>query len=150
LTLLLVLHAASAVVLIGAATHNGVLAYRAWRGRAVRARLQRLYASVLFATYLPTVALGLWLYPTFRLEVRATHFDLHLPSATAAFEVKEHWVALGLFVLLAYLPLSRRLDLRLPTPEVRAFHVLGLVLLVIVWWAMWTGLTLTALHPVGS
>ena len=148
MTLFLVLHAATAVVLIGAATHNGLQSYRAWRGHPVRPRLQRLYAAVLFATYLPTVALGLWIYPAFRLDVRATNFDQHLPLATGAFEVKEHWVALGLFVLLAYLPLSRRLDTRLPTPDARAFNVLGLVLLVVVWWAMWTGLTLTALDPV--
>lgn len=94
--LLLVLHAAVAVALAGAATHNGLLALRAMRGRAGPAHLERLYPRVVLWLYLASVGLGSVLYPTFRVDVRAAYLDHALPLGSALFEIKEHVVAFGL------------------------------------------------------
>jgi hypothetical protein len=147
---LLLLHAAAAIVLIGSATHNGILAVRQLLGRPVRAALQRLYVHVLGIAYLITFALGLLNYPAFRLGVRATHLDANVPLATGFFEVKEHWIAIGLVILACYWPMSRNMHGSRGTSDAWLYHVLGIVLTFIVWLAMLTGLFVTAIRPVGG
>ena len=63
---------------------------------------------------------------------------------------KEHWLALGLALLFIQVPLSRRLtsDDPLSSAERRLFVANGLLLTAVVWLAMVTGFTLTALLPV--
>ena len=147
---LLVLHAACAVVTIGAATHHGWLLVRQLRGREVKPAQQRLHVAVLAIAYLTTFVLGALLYPAFRVYVRAAYFDTQVPLATGAFEIKEHWLALGLALLFIQVPLSRRLtsDDPLSSVERRLFVANGLLLTAVVWLAMVTGFTLTALLPV--
>jgi hypothetical protein len=145
---LLVLHAAAAIVAIGSATHAAVLAIRAWTGRGTRPKLRRTYAVVTAISYGVCFLLGLWIYPTFRVEVRAAHFDVALPWATAAFEVKEHWAGLGLFCAAALVPLVRTVDPRRRDSESRAFAVLTVMLAVVVWYTTFCGLSLTALRPI--
>ena len=147
---LLVLHAASAIVLIGSTTHNGILAVRHLLGSPVRPRLQRLYVRVLGWAYLVTFVLGLVAYPAFRLGVRAAYLDEHVPLATGFFEVKEHWLAIGLVVLACYWPMSRTIRVGRRTSDALLYHFLGIILLVIVWLAMLTGLLLVAIRPVGG
>lgn len=146
--LLLVLHAAAAIALIGSATHGAVLAVRSFWGYPPRPKLQRTYATVTAASYLVCYALGLIVYPDFRVEVRAAYFDPQLPLATGFFEVKEHWLGLGLLALIAFWPLSRRLDLRDDTTETRAFFALAVLLAVLVWFGTFTGLGLVTLRSV--
>lgn len=145
---LLVLHALLAVALLGSSTHGAVLAVRSLLGLPARPRLQRLYATVTTAAFLACFVLGLLIYPTFRVEVRAAYFDPQLPLATGFFEVKEHWLGLGLLAVGAFWPLSRRLDVRVASAETWAFCVLAIVIAGLVWFASLTGLTLTALRPV--
>lgn len=145
---LLVLHAAAAIALIGSATHGAVLAVRNLLGLAPRPKLQRTYASVTAVAYLVCFVLGLVIYPAFRVDVRAAYFDPQLPLATGFFEVKEHWLGVGLLALGVFWPLSRRIDLRSDTPEVWAFSILAITLGVVVWFATFTGLGLVALKPV--
>lgn len=145
---LLVLHAAAAIVLIGSATHGAVLAVRNLLGRPPRPKLQRLYASVTGVAYLVCFALGLLIYPPFRVDVRAAYFDPEVPLATGFFEVKEHWLGVGLLALFAFWPMSRRVDLRARTPEVWLFSMLALTLALVVWFGTFTGLGLVALRPV--
>lgn len=147
---LLLLHAAAAIVLIGAATHNGILAVKQLLGRPVRRQLQQLYAHVLACAYLITFSVGLLNYPTFRLDVRKAYLDENVPLATGFFEVKEHWLALGLVILACYWPMSRTMHAGKGRSDAWLHHVLGIVLTVIVWLAMLTGLFLTAIRPVGG
>jgi hypothetical protein len=146
--ILLILHAAGAVVLIGAATHNGLLALAQLRGRPCRPRLRQLYGRVVLWAYLFTFAIGLIIYPAFRVRVRAALLDHQYPLATAFFEIKEHWLAIGLLVLACHALMSRRVRIERPSVEATLYGVLGIALMVIVWMAMLTGLTLTAIEAV--
>lgn len=148
--LLLVLHAAAAIVLVGSATHNGILAVRSLAGSPVRRRLQRLYVRILGWAYLATFALGLATYPSFRLDVRAAWLDEHMPVATRIFEIKEHWLAIGLVILAGYWPLSRTMDITRRSSDARLYHFCGLALAIIVLMATFTGLSLVAIRPVGG
>lgn len=145
---LLVLHAVGAVGLLGSSTHAAVLAVRQLVGLPARPKLQRLYAKVTGALYLVTFTLGLLVYPAFRVDVRAAYFDAELPLATGFFEVKEHWLGLGLLALAAYYGLSRRHDPKSGSPEAWAHAILAITLAALVWFGSLTGFALTALRPV--
>lgn len=147
---LLVLHAAAAIVLIGSATHNGILAARQLLGRKVRRNLQQLYVHVLAIAYLVTFAIGLVNYPAFRMDVRAAYLDAAVPLATGFFEVKEHWLAVGLVILACYWPMSRTMQASRSTSDAWLYNVLGIVVAAIVWFAMLTGLFITAIRPLGG
>ena len=147
---LLVLHAAAAIVLIGSTTHNGILAVRQLLGRPVRRSLQQLYVHVLGIAYLTTFTIGLLNYPAFRMDVRAAWLDANAPLATGFFEVKEHWLAMGLVILACYWPMSRTVHGSRRTSDAWLFQVLGIALTVIVWLAMLTGLFVTAMRPLGG
>jgi hypothetical protein len=147
---LLCLHAAAAVVLIGSATHNAILSVRQLMGTPVRVALQRLYVRVLGWAYLCTFALGLINYPTFRLDVREAYLDTNVPLATGFFEVKEHWIAIGLVILACYWPMSRSMHASRRTSDAWLYHVLGILMACIVWLAMLTGLFVTAIRPLGG
>lgn len=146
--ILLLLHAAAAIVLIGSTTHNGILAYFHWRGSARRRVLQRIYVRIVSWAYLVTFVLGLVIYPPFRVRVRADYLDEEVPLATGFFEVKEHWLAVGLLVLLVYRVLAREVDVRERYAETRLYHLLGVLLMVIVWWSVFTGLALVSIRSI--
>ena len=147
---LIVAHAAAAIVLIGSSTHNAVLSLLHLTGRSRRPRLQQLYATVMGWAYLSTFALGLLSYPTFRVEVRAAYLDEHVPLATSFFELKEHWLGIGLLMLACYWPLARTVDGRRRTADAMLFHVLGVALALVVWLALFTGLLVALIRPVGG
>ncbi|HEY3354767.1 MAG TPA: hypothetical protein VGQ83_16050 [Polyangia bacterium] len=133
---LVIAHAVAAAALCGAATHLAVSLVGRLRGRAAWGREQRvaLWAGV---AYLVTFGLGLLVYPTYRVRVRAEYLDAgrvvraeaqaraavrtELTRAPAAappaaplggvahvFDIKEHWAALGLPAAVALLVLRRR------------------------------------------
>lgn len=63
-----------------------------------------LKASVIgIWSYIGVFALGLLVYPVFRIKVRANYFDPQLPWLTGLFEIKEYISAIGLFVALTLL-----------------------------------------------
>jgi len=145
---LLVIHGVVAGVLTGACVHNGLIAWSVLRGGHGKPRLQRLYTSVSLWGFLFTFALGLAIYPQFRVDVRGAYLDANVPLATAAFEIKEHWMALGIGLLALLQLLAHRLDLSKPS-EARLWYQTGTMLVMaIVIFAGLTGLTLTAIRPV--
>ncbi len=144
---MLVLHGLSAGVLGGAAIHNASLAWgRAVRGRRTAPRLRRVYPQVIAVAFLFTFALGLWMYPQFRVEVRAAGLDAHHPLLTALFEIKEHWLAVGL-MLLAYLVPSSRHAVGGSERDALLYDVACIALGVVVAWSAVVGLILTAVRP---
>ncbi|MCB9727695.1 MAG: hypothetical protein H6744_10945 [Deltaproteobacteria bacterium] len=148
-TLLLVLHGLSAGVLAGASIHNALLSWRDYvRGRSTNVRLQRLYPRVIAGAWLFTFALGLLIYPAFRVGARVTTFDPHLPLATGFFEMKEHWLGIAALLLLYLVPTSAHLGPRATPPVDRAlYHLATIALGIIVAYATLTGMTLTAIQP---
>ena len=93
---LLLLHLALAVLLLGSSGHLTISAWQVSRGRREKLRLFATYSRIVIWLYPITVLLGAVIYPAFRVEVRATYFDVALPWATALFEIKEHLVGLAL------------------------------------------------------
>ena len=143
---LVLLHACLAVVTVGLAVHNGILAAAALAGRPVRDGLQRRYARWLPWAYVATFALGLVVYPPWRTEVRAAFLDARYPWATALFEVKEHALALGLLVLAWYVPAARSGEEPRGATG-RLYHAAGLYLAVAVVLGAVTGLLATMARP---
>ena len=148
--MLMVVHGAAAVVLIGSTTHNGIMAVRQLWGRPIRPNLQKTYVTVLGCAFLVTFCLGMLTYPEFRMSVRLAYLDEAVPTGTLFFEIKEHWIGIGLVVLAGYWPMSRGIDIRERTADTMLYHLLGIAMVPIVWMAMWTGLIVTAIKPVGG
>ncbi len=138
--LLVVLHAAAAIVLIGASTHNAIIAWRAVRGRANR-RLARIYAATCACAYAVTFTLGLLAYPTFRYQVRALFLDRYEPWASNLFDTKEDFAALGLPLVAIVFVMSR---VRGDDDRALAWATAAAVWLVaaIVWFAVFSGLSI--------
>jgi hypothetical protein len=106
-TALLILHALMAVALLGGITHqtfsvfrtpapanNFVAKYAAVSGAS--------YTNAMVVLYIVTAILGAIVYAPYRLEIRTALEDLNLPMANGIFEIKEHFIAIGLFMLPAY------------------------------------------------
>lgn len=88
-------HLIGAVLYVGAATHQALFAWRAAQGRGAWSRAAR-FAALTSVIGLVTLALGLWLYPTYIREVRVPVLNLKAPGVARWFDVKEHLVALAL------------------------------------------------------
>jgi hypothetical protein len=152
ITTLLIVHALCAVALLGAITHQTLsLWWPSARGersffasyRAVRAAA---YSNAIVVLFAATALLGGILYPTYRLAVRVVLEDLRLNAANGAFELKEHFVALGLGLLPAYWYYWKE-----PVAENRtAIRVLTTLLAFIVWWGFIVGHVLNNIRGFGS
>ena len=152
ITVLLILHGLCAVFMLGALTHQAMSVWwppRPGQGslfasfRAVRAGA---YANAIVVMYVVTATLGAILYPTYRLAVRVVLEDLRLNAANGIFELKEHFVALGLGMLPAYWYYWKRP----PGESATAQRVLTLLLALIVWWAFLVGHVLNNIRGFGS
>lgn len=141
---LLVLHTALGVAAVGAATHLVIWLRRFGRGRGTRRAVLR-FGWVTLVLQVAAFAVGVVMYPTYKVEVRAAYLenasalvaaqearqaataqvmirehgtpesapfptDLVRSAAQAArwFDVKEHWVALGILVSAALLLILSR------------------------------------------
>ncbi len=140
--LLLVLHAAAAIVLIGASTHHSIITVGYLRG-TYKLRLGRIYAATVAVAYALTFALGSIVYPTYRYHVRGLYLDRHAIWASNLFDIKENFAAFGVPLVLGVLLLSRVMQ---PKEE---RHLLppyaGMVFLstAIIWFNTFSGLAIT-------
>jgi hypothetical protein len=137
--LLVVLHTAGAIVLIGSTTHHAIITWGYLRGRAMT-RLGRIYAATSAVAYLLTFLLGALSYPTYRYYTRALYFDRYAPWATTLFDVKEHFASLGLPLVLGVLWLSRGLEPRRDRAVLPVYAVLVVGTAAIVWFNLFSGL----------
>ena len=141
---LLVIHALGAMALLGAVTHQGILAVGYLSGYTARHRLEATYVRIVAWLYPAVFALGALAYPTYRVRIRAAVFDLSAPWASNAFDIKENLAALGLFTALA-LALSRpRLSISGPRGPLLRHAALGLSLAILTWAQVVLGLVVTA------
>jgi hypothetical protein len=136
---LLVCHAVSAAVLVGATTHHLLWCRHYLRDSYGRIKAERRFATICTITFVATFLAGNLLYPTYKVRVRAEYFDnppaiaeevklrtaqhklvgvapTPAPAVVAslspiahAFDIKEHWVALGCMASVALWILSRKL-----------------------------------------
>jgi hypothetical protein len=135
---LLVCHTIAAAVLVGASTHHLLWCRHYLRQRYGRIVAEKRFATIAATCFVITFVLGNCLYPTYKVRVRAEYFDnpaavaaevrmraeqrhavtgsdapttpmvTSLATVSHVFDIKEHWVALGLAASLALWLLSRR------------------------------------------
>lgn len=151
---ILLLHGLCSLFLVGALSHQAAATWRRapLAGRpagvvagfaAVRAPL---YARAIAISYVLTMVLGDVVYGPYRVDVKTMLFDLQLWPWNGVFEIKEHLVALGFFLLLPYLALWR---LPLDAAQARSRRLLTCLLAAIVWYALLAGHLLNNLKGVG-
>jgi len=140
---LLILHSLLAVALLGAITHQTISAWApASRAAAssfivrMRAVPQTSYVNAVIVLYALTALLGAIIYPSYRINVRIVLEQMQLYIPNCAFELKEHFVALGLGMLPAYWYFWRASQV---AEYGRTRAVLTALLAFIVWWGFVVG-----------
>lgn len=147
--LLVVLHAASSIVLVGASTHHA-LAMRGWlRGRFAAKRREALWARVVAVAYAATFALGAVLYPTYRYHVRGLYLDRYAPWAAHLFDVKEVYAALALVLALGLGALAARFDPARERVVARVYAATSLLVCAVVWFDVVAGLVVMSVRGIG-
>src|SRR4026209_2024701 len=110
----LIVHGLLAVALLGAVTHQAVSVFLPARKTAdsfvgrVRAVSAPSYVTAIVLLYVTTAFLGGLIYPEYRLGVRVVLEQLDLWKANGSFELKEHFVAVGLGTVKQPLPAAER------------------------------------------
>ena len=148
-TVLLIVHGLLAVALLGAITHQAaaVLLPAARPAGSFVGRFRAVpgpsYVNAIVVLYLVTAVLGGVLYTEYRIGVRTVVEQLGMWPAHGAFELKEHFAAIGLGLLPAYWYYWRF------TGEPRTRAVLTAFLAVIVWWNFLVGHILNNIRGFG-
>jgi hypothetical protein len=145
--LLLLLHFAAAVVLIGSSTHLALRMPAMLRGRGAP-RLERIYGRVVAAAYTLAYALGALLYPTYRYHVRALFLDRYHPAVSNLFDVKENLATIALPLALALGALGGRLaddeDKRLRP----VYAGMSAFVALVVWFDVFSGVYIASVRAV--
>ena len=138
---LLVLHAATAVVLLGSLGHLAWECVFLLRGAPRRMWLARVHARVGFVIYAVQFALGALVYPTYRVRVRNDVFDATMPWASNLFDIKEIWAAFGLAAFVALFAMSFAVRPEQPSHAALrvAFGALGVLVFGITVFASFAG-----------
>lgn len=103
---LLIVHSLLAVALLGAITHQTISTWVPASCGAADSFIARMravpptsYVNAVLVLYALTALLGAIIYPSYRLNVRIVLEQMQLYIPNGAFELKEHFVALGLGML---------------------------------------------------
>ena len=107
-SILLIIHGILAVFLLGAITHQAVGA--AWPVakrapgffNALRSVNGMSYTNAVMVLFVVTFIIGTIIYPTYRVNVRTVLQEYHDYKPEGSFELKEHFLSLGLMLLPAY------------------------------------------------
>ena len=152
-TVLLIVHGLLAVALLGAITHQATSVWAPARKPAgsfvgrFRAVPGASYANAIIVLYLLAFLLGGIIYPEYRIEVRTVVEQLGLWPQNGAFELKEHFAAVGLGILPAYWHYWRQ---PLSEEHARTRAALTAMLAFIVWWNFLVGHILNNIRGFGS
>jgi len=141
-TALLIVHGLVAVALLGAVTHQALAAWLPARAQPgsfvgrVRAVPATPFAGAVAVLYGVSAVLGAIVYLPFRVEIRPVLESANQWSTLGIFDVKEHFVAIGLALLPAYWVCWRR-----PAAGdlVRTRAALTLILAFIAWFSFLVG-----------
>jgi hypothetical protein len=151
-SILLIIHGILAVFLVGAITHQAVGV--AWpvtkRGsgffNSVRGVNGMSYTYAVIVLFLVTFAFGTIIYPTYRLNVRTVLQEYRFFRPEGMFELKEHFLAVGLALLPAYWYFWRK-----PGDNNRVARAVITVMLAFgVWWGFLTGHIINNIRGFGS
>jgi len=152
-TLLLIVHGLLAVALLGAVTHQAISVWfplRASVGSFVgrmRAVSGASYVNAIIILYVSTAIVGgVFIYPEYRLSVRIVLEQMRLRAPVGIFDLKEHFVTVGLGILPAYWYFWRQ---PLADNHTRTRAVLTAVLAFIVWWSFLVGHILNNMRGFG-
>jgi hypothetical protein len=104
-----------------------------------------IYTNSIIALYIMTFTLGGWIYTSYRYKSRPVLEDLGLVPAVALFDLKEHVMAICLFVLPAYWLLWARVPV---TRATGARVALTVFLTICVWFAFFVGHILNNLRGI--
>jgi hypothetical protein len=147
--LLLVLHSAGSIVLVGAATHHALAMRHFLRGHFDRARSQATWARVVSVAYLVTFALGALLYPTYRVHVRGLYLDRYAPIYAGLFDVKEVYASLTLVVAIALGALAGTRWPSEPPAFTRIYAAMSFIVCAVVWFNVIAGILVVSVRGVG-
>jgi hypothetical protein len=139
---IVMLHAACAIVLVGAATHHSLVALGYLRG-VYKVQLGRIYAATVAAAWLVTFTLGCLAYPTFRFSVRALYLDRYEPWGSNLFDIKESFAALGLPFAIAAFVLSRVMQPKEDRALVICYAAMVFLATAVVWFDVISGIFIT-------
>lgn len=147
--LLFVVHAAGAIVLVGASTHHSLQMRHYLRGSFQRTMLEKTYAKVVAVAYATTFLLGALLYPTYRYHVRGLYLDRYAPWAARLFDVKEVFASLALVVALALGALAYSLEPEKEPWLVRVYATMSFIVCGVVWLDVIAGLVVSSVRGIG-
>lgn len=154
-TALLIIHGLVAVALLGAITHQTLATWAPVTARPgtffgrFRAVPVASFANAVVVLYVVAALLGAILYLSFRVDVRpALERDGHW-SALGLFDIKEHFISIGLALLPAYWVCWRPQRANF-SARARTRAALTLILAVIVWWGFLVGHVLNNIMGFGS
>lgn len=151
-SILLIIHAILAILLLGAITHQaiGVSWPVAKRGTgfftAVRAVNGMSYTNAVIVLFIATFILGTIIYPTYRTHVRTVLQEYRFFKPEGMFEMKEHLLALSLALLPIYWYLWRTAsqDNRVARAVITSFLAFS------AWWGFLTGHIINNIRGFGS
>jgi hypothetical protein len=152
-TVLVIVHGLVAVALLGAITHQ-TLATWAPAGAKPGSFFSRFravppasFANAITILYLVAAVLGAVVYLDFRVDVRPQLERDHHFAALGLFDLKEHFISIGLGLLPAYWVVWRR-----PLAEDlgRTRAALTAIFAFIVWWSFLMGHVLNNILSFGS
>ena len=146
---LLLAHGVLGFTAVFAGTHHAAHAVLSALGRP-QVRALRRFGWIAPASVLLQAALGLALYPVYRVRVRAQDLDLHAPAVAQLFDFKEHLAALSLALILGAALAGRAVAPDAPRPQRNAVAALSCTGALFLWIAALIGLYVTARHPVGA
>ena len=140
--LLVLLHAAASVVLVGACTHHFLIALGYLRG-TYKVKLGRIYAAIIVIAYPITMLLGALAYPTYRYHVRALYFDRHAVWASNLFDIKENFASIGLPLVVGAFLLSRVMIPKQDRSLLLGYFIAVALVTAIVWFNVVSGILIT-------
>jgi hypothetical protein len=152
-TFLLIIHGLVAVALLGATTHQTLAAWRQTRARPgsffgrFRTVPSAAFANAIVLLYVISALMGAVVYLYFRVEIRpGMERGGHWP-ALGFFDIKEHFVSIGLALLPAYWICWRQ-----PSDGELALTRAALTTLLagIVWWSFLVGHVVNNIMGFGS
>ena len=146
---LLIVHGLVAVALLGAITHQALASW-APVGAAPRSFFGRFrtvpaasFANAVTGLYIASALLGGIVYFYFRVDIRPALEQAGYWKALGLFDLKEHFVSIGLALLPTYWVCWRR---PLANDSVRSRAILTAILAIIVWWSFLIGHVLNNLR----
>jgi hypothetical protein len=150
---LVIAHGLLAFLLLGAITHQVVSVWapvRAPAGNFVarfRAVGSANYVNAVVVLYVATAIMGGIIYTNYRITARLTLEQGHYWKSFGAFELKEHFIAIGLALLPAYWYFWR------VSPDAgtaRTRKMLTTLLALVIWWGFLTGHIVNNIRGLGT